>query len=68
LLALLADDHHLVVEPACGASLSAVYSGVLQRLQEEGQLPKINAALVIVCGGAVVTLELLNKWKQQFSL
>jgi len=66
---LSTDDHRFVVEPACGATLAAVYSGVVKRLQASGQLPStISSALVIVCGGAVVTLDLLQQWKQQFSL
>ena len=64
-----ADDERLVVEPACGATLAAVYSGLVKRLQASGQLPAaITSALVIVCGGAVVTLDLLQQWKQQFAL
>lgn len=64
-----ADDHRYIVEPACGATLAAVYSGLIPTLQAKGQLPpSISSALVIVCGGAVVTLDLLMQWKQQFNL
>ncbi|KAK7088084.1 L-serine dehydratase/L-threonine deaminase-like [Littorina saxatilis] len=63
------DDHRFVVEPACGATLAAVYSNVIQQLQAKGQLPvTLKSALVIVCGGAVVTFDLLQKWKQELSL
>jgi L-serine/L-threonine ammonia-lyase len=51
-----ADDHRLLVEPACGAALAVVY----------GQLPAISECrrvLVIVCGGAGVTLEQLRAWR-----
>ncbi|PVD32937.1 hypothetical protein C0Q70_08384 [Pomacea canaliculata] len=64
-----ADDHRFLVEPACGAALAGVYSGVIKRLQETGRLPpSIRTALVIVCGGAVISLDLLQQWKSQFSL
>ncbi|KAL8581220.1 hypothetical protein ACOMHN_038320 [Nucella lapillus] len=64
-----AEDHRFIVEPACGASLAAVYSGVFRKLQDDGQLPKnVSSILVIVCGGAVINLDLLLKWKQQFDL
>ncbi|XP_076453256.1 L-serine dehydratase/L-threonine deaminase-like [Babylonia areolata] len=64
-----ADDHRFIVEPACGASLAAVYSGVVQRLQESGRLPKsLSSVLVVVCGGAVVNLDQLHKWREQFGL
>ncbi|MCP4693617.1 MAG: pyridoxal-phosphate dependent enzyme [Desulfobacterales bacterium] len=51
-----ADDQRVLVEPACGASLSVVYNQ-----------PKIIASartiLVIVCGGIGATLSKLNHWK-----
>jgi L-serine/L-threonine ammonia-lyase len=56
-----ADDHRVVVEPACGAALAAVY-GRAKPL--EGREPIV----VIVCGGAGVNRELLAKWDQQVSV
>jgi L-serine/L-threonine ammonia-lyase len=53
-----ADDHRVLVEPACGASLSAVYDRA-EPLRNRGPV------LVIVCGGAGVTRELLASWEQQ---
>jgi L-serine/L-threonine ammonia-lyase len=52
-----ADEHRVLVEPACGASLAAVY-GRAQPL--EGLRPIV----IIVCGGAGVSLPLLNEWKK----
>ena len=53
-----ADDHRILVEPACGAALSAVYD----RAQPlKGGRP----VLVIVCGGAGVSLALLRQWACQ---
>ncbi|KAK7477440.1 hypothetical protein BaRGS_00031342, partial [Batillaria attramentaria] len=64
-----ADDHRYIVEPACGATLAAIYSGTISALQAKGQLPaSLSSVLVIVCGGAIVTLDMLQKWKEQFSL
>lgn len=54
---LFADDHRILVEPACGAALSLVYN----------QLPllkQFSSVLVIVCGGAGVTREMLNEWEK----
>ena len=62
------DDHRQLVEPACGASLAAVYSGILNDLQAQGQLGPIKSALIVVCGGSSVTLEALDKWKKEFQL
>lgn len=53
-----ADEHRVLVEPACGASLAAVY-GRAEPL--EGLRPIV----IIVCGGAGVSLRLLDEWKKQ---
>lgn len=55
------DDHRILVEPACGAALAAVYGGAdfLQDKQTIG---------VIVCGGAGVTHTQLNTWQKEFDL
>lgn len=58
----------MLVEPACGASLAAVYGDTIKCLQNEGKLGHIKSALVIVCGGASVTLSALEKWRQDFNL
>ncbi len=52
-----ADEHRVLVEPACGAALSAGY-GCATPLQ--GREPIV----IIVCGGAGVSLRLLDEWKQ----
>lgn len=49
------DDHRLIVEPACGASLAAVYDGA-------PELEDFESVLVVVCGGATTTLEQLREW------
>ena len=53
--ARFADDHRVLVEPACGAALSSVYDGA------DGLLD-VDSVLVVVCGGAGVTRELLSRW------
>lgn len=49
------DDHRVLTEPACGVSLSMLYDGKISFKPEE-------KVLVIVCGGASVTLESLQGW------
>jgi L-serine/L-threonine ammonia-lyase len=49
------DDHRILVEPACGASLVPVYE----------RLPEFDAAasvLVEVCGGATATIDQIRAW------
>ncbi|XP_046330551.2 serine dehydratase-like [Haliotis rufescens] len=63
-----ADDHRMLVEPACGAALAAVYSNIIPALQQEGRLGKVETVLVVVCGGGSVSLDMLQAWKKQFDL
>ena len=55
-----ADDHRVLVEPACGAALSCGYD----RAQP---LEGLGPVIFIVCGGAGVSLKLLDEWKKNFS-
>jgi L-serine/L-threonine ammonia-lyase len=52
-------DHRLLVEPACGASLSTLYNPVDVLSNKEN-------ILVIVCGGAGVTCAQLDAWKKNW--
>jgi len=52
-----ADDHRVLVEPACGAALAPVYAAA-EPLR--GKAP----VLVIVCGGAGVTREQMAAWER----
>ncbi len=49
------DDHRVLVEPACGAGLSAIYDAA-------APLRTASSVLAIVCGGAGVSLALLRAW------
>lgn len=48
------DDHRVLVEPACGASLAVIYD-------QHPQIAAYQNLLVIVCGGATSSLEHLQK-------
>lgn len=57
------------MEPACGAALAAVYSGVVCRLQAEGRLQTpLTSLVVIVCGGSNISLAQLQALKAQLGL
>lgn len=63
------NDHHILVEPACAAAISAIYCGTVKRLQSEGSLPKqLKSVALIVCGGVSVSLQMLQNWKQRFDI
>jgi L-serine/L-threonine ammonia-lyase len=53
-------DHRLVVEPACGAALAAVYG------KADALLP-FQTVLVIVCGGVTATAEQLRRWSENLT-
>jgi L-serine/L-threonine ammonia-lyase len=53
-----ADDHRILVEPACGASLAAV-------LDRDAALANAARILVIVCGGAGANLTQLRHWQSR---
>jgi L-serine/L-threonine ammonia-lyase len=55
-----ADEHRVLVEPACGASLAAVYGRAAPLV---GPAPVV----VVVCGGAGVNRELLAEWDRRVS-
>eukprot|EP00794_Sanderia_malayensis_P013910 gene13910-15359_t len=63
------DDHKMLVQPACGAALAAVYGNAIKTLQEEKKLgDDIRNVLVIVCGGQGITIKKLLQLKEQFNL
>ncbi len=53
-----ADDHRILVEPACGAALAAGYE---RANALEGRAPVV----IIVCGGAGVNREQMERWRRQ---
>ena len=56
------NDHRVLVEPACGAGLHALYAA-------SDALPSGNGTLVVqVCGGAGVTLTGIQKWCDRFGV
>jgi L-serine/L-threonine ammonia-lyase len=55
-----ADDHRVLVEPACGAALAAGYLRAEPLLGHE-------PIVIVVCGGVGVTRELLDQWDKQVS-
>lgn len=63
------DDEKILVEPACGAALAAVYSRVIQKLQGEGKLrAPLSSIVVIVCGGSNISLGQLQALKEQLGM
>ncbi|MBK8247135.1 MAG: pyridoxal-phosphate dependent enzyme [Gemmatimonadetes bacterium] len=51
-------DHRIVTEPACGASLAVLYD-------RAPEMPRYESALVIVCGGAGVSVQQLQRWSDE---
>jgi len=55
-------DHRILVEPACGASLAAVYNA------EPGILQDFATPLIVVCGGATATVAQLGSWRERLDI
>ena len=53
-------DQRVLVEPACGAALAAVYD-------RRAELEPYHSLLVIVCGGVTTTLEQIQLWSHQYA-
>ena len=53
----LADDVHVLVEPACGAAYAALTI-------EHPIIKKAQNIVVVICGGNAVNTDLLLEWKQ----
>jgi len=61
LSAYFANDHRVLVEPACGASLAVIYNGKVDFSQ-------FTSVLVIVCGGSGISFDLLSRLMSDFSI
>jgi L-serine/L-threonine ammonia-lyase len=53
------DEHRVLVEPACGASLALLY-------ERSAALESFGTLLVIVCGGVTATTDQLQAWSRRF--
>lgn len=59
----------MLVEPACGAALAAVYSDIIKRLQDEGKMAKrLGPVVIVVCGGNNISMEQLRRLKKQLGI
>lgn len=61
----LADDERIMVEPACGVSVSLCYDGKLERALGKA-ITMDTKVVVILCGGSGVTVEMLSSWKETY--
>lgn len=59
-----ADDERILVEPACAVSLAVLYTGKLKQF-----LPNLrpeSRVVVVVCGGSGLSLDILNKYIEDY--
>ena len=54
------EDHNVLVEPSCGASLSPVY-------ERASVIAAARSVLVIVCGGSGVSIDKLMGWRRDLN-
>jgi L-serine/L-threonine ammonia-lyase len=55
------DDHRVLVEPACGAALAAVYGNA-------SELRGFQRVVVVVCGGSTCTAAMLEEWGRKYGV
>jgi L-serine/L-threonine ammonia-lyase len=53
------DDHRILVEPACGASLALAYAG-------HPALAAFQSVMIVVCGGATASAAQLCRWAKEY--
>ncbi|KAJ3112334.1 hypothetical protein HDU96_004678 [Phlyctochytrium bullatum] len=60
-----ADDHRMLVEPACGAALALAYAepAALNAALPKGLGPE-DIVVIVVCGGSAVTLDFIKDWDE----
>ena len=58
-----AQDHKMIVEPACGAALSVAYKRIVN---DKVKLNSNSNVVVIVCGGTSTTLKTLAEWIDKY--
>lgn len=56
----LAQDHRMLVEPACGAALASIYCQASEIFDKQCK----KCVVMVVCGGNMASLELFQTWKQ----
>lgn len=61
----LADDERIMIEPACGVSVSMCYNGKLEKLLGR-RMNKESKVVVVLCGGSGVTVEMLSDWRAKY--
>jgi L-serine/L-threonine ammonia-lyase len=56
------NDHRILAEPSCGATLAMVYE------KTSIDLAAYDNIVVIVCGGSGVNTTMLDKWMSDFGI
>ena len=60
-----ADDERTLVELSCGVNLALCYGGRLEKALGRPVKPD-ERVVIVVCGGSVVTTEMVENWRREF--
>uniref|UniRef100_A0A915EXU3 L-serine ammonia-lyase n=1 Tax=Echinococcus canadensis TaxID=519352 RepID=A0A915EXU3_9CEST len=55
------DDHGVLLDPASGVALAAIYNGSVARLQSEGVIPRLARVCILVTGGRNISVQHLTE-------
>lgn len=58
----IVDQHRMLVEMSCAASLAAIYNGSVDKLLKSKNVPS-GDIVVILCGGSGVNMKILDDYK-----
>jgi L-serine/L-threonine ammonia-lyase len=61
----LADDERIMVELSCGVNVALCYDGRLEKALGK-KLTKESKIVIILCGGSIVTIDMLAGWRKEF--
>ncbi|KAL5969036.1 L-serine dehydratase/L-threonine deaminase [Taenia solium] len=62
------DDHGVLLDPASGVALAAVYNGSVARLQSEGVIPRMARVCILVTGGRNISVQHLAELEKTVKL
>lgn len=60
-----ADEHNVLVEPSCGATLAVAYEGMLKDLVPS--FSRDSKVILVVCGGRNISVEMMAEYREKYA-
>lgn len=62
----IAEQHKMLVEPACGTALAPIYNGTIKQMLPN--LKPTDKVIVVLCGGTAISFDILKKYCEEFDI